>query len=378
MSHTPDPSTDRSTDGSADSNGTASVESGPIDPRPASGDEAQNRRHAERREGERRRIERAARQGALGLLFGILGCVVAAVLAWRQVGVERELARDRGSVRVAARDLELIRAQLRDLEKRAADNATALGRLAPLPGAVDSARAQLEGIEARLSAPQRAVARVEAAHLVEFAIHRLQLERDVGGATQLFEAADARLAMANDPALTSARAQLQRDLGLLRGATRTDVRAIAGRLARIEDAADTLPMLGAIRNQYTRPDQPRSDEPGFARAWERFSTTLSELVAVRRVSDAAVELVSLEEIGVRRHHLETLLFSARLAALRGDGDEYATTLRTAAEWVERYFDVRDARVKEVATELVELERVPVAAPVPDVSASLRLLRGGAS
>jgi uroporphyrin-3 C-methyltransferase len=340
--------------------------------------ESHDRRHTERREGERRRVERAARQGALGLLFGILGFVVAAVLAWRQIGLERELARDRGSDELASRDLELVRAQLRDLEKRAADNAEALGRLAPLPGAVDSARAELEGIQSRLAAPQRAVARVEAAHLVEFAIHRLQLERDVAGATQLFEAAEQRLAAANDPALAPARAQILRDLGALKGATRTDVRAIAGRLARVEDLADTLPMLGAIHGQYVAPDQARTPEPGFARAWQQLTTSLRDLVAVRRVSDAAIELVSLEEIGVRRHHLETLLFSARLAALRGDADEYGTTLRTASEWLERYFDVRDARVREAATELADLERLQVAAPVPDVSASLRMLRGGTS
>lgn len=340
--------------------------------------ESRDRRFTERREGERRRIERAARQGALGLLFGLLGFALAAVLAWRQIVVERDLARERGSSALASRDLELIRAQLRDLEKRAAENAEALGRLAPLPGAVESARVQLEGIESRLSAPQRAVARVEAAHLVEFALHRLQLERDVAGATQLFEAADARLAAANDPALAPARAQLLRDLGALKGATRTDVRAIAGRLARLEDLTDTLPMLGAIQSQYVPPGEARTPEPGLARAWQQLTTSLRDLVAVRRVSEAAIELVSLEEIGVRRQHLETLLFSARLAALRGDATEYETALRTASEWLERYFDVRDERVRNAATELADLERLPVAAPVPDVSASLRLLRGGTS
>lgn len=356
MSDTPDPSTDS----------TAASQS--VD--------SSDRRRTERRDGERRRIDRAARQGALGLLFGILGFGVAGVLAWRQVSTERELARDRGSVQLASRDLELIRAQLRDLEKRAAESAEALGRLAPLPAAVDTTRGQIEDIQARLAAPQRAVARVEAAHLVEFALHRLQLERDVAGAAQLFEAADARLAAVSDPALAPARAQLQRDLTALRGATPIDVRGIAGRLARLEDQADALPMLGAIQSQYVPPDQGRTREPGVARAWQQFTTSLRDLVAVRRVSEAAVELVSLEEIGVRRHHLETLLFSARLAALRADAEEYSTTLRTAREWLARYFDARDSRVTAAAAELESLERVPVAAPVPDVSASLRTLRAG--
>lgn len=335
------------------------------------------RRGAERRESDRRRVERAVWQGALGLLVGILALIAALLLGWRQISLERALERERGMGQVTARDLELIRAQLHELDARAADARRTLEKLAPLPAQVDSTGARLASIEARIDAPQRAVARVEAAHLVELALFRLRSERDVAGATALFEAADARLAAPGDPALFRVRAQLARDLATLRGAPAPDVRGIVGRLSRIEERIDALAMLGTIKNEYVPPGERPAPGPGAARAWQQFSTALRDLVSVRRVSDAAVELVSIEEIGVRRHHLETLVYAARLAALRGDQDEYAGGLHEARGWLERYFDARDPAVRAVGDELAALEALPVATALPDVEGSLRALRAGA-
>ena len=95
---------------------------------------------------------------------------------------------------------------------------------------------------------------------------------------------------------------------------------------------------------------------------------------MRRVSDAAVRLVSMEEIGVRRHHLETLLFAARLAALRGDDTDYAANIAAARDWLERFYDIHDPKGQSVAAELAELAKSHVSPDLPDVSGSLKLLR----
>ena len=87
------------------------------------------------------------------------------------------------------------------------------------------------------------------------------------------------------------------------------------------------------------------------------------------------ELVSREESDVRRHHLEALMFAARLAALRGDEAGYQLGLHTARDWLARFFDMQDARVAALAGELKELEDSRIAPPLPDVSGSLRMLRG---
>ncbi|MCZ8130137.1 MAG: uroporphyrinogen-III C-methyltransferase [Steroidobacteraceae bacterium] len=334
-------------------------------------------RPADRALGDRQRLARVAWQSALALLAGIVAVVLVAMLAWRQIALERALERERGAGLVAARDLESLRAQLAALEQREAANAAALQRLASVPAQVESARADLDGLRLRLESPDRAIARVEAAQLVELAVRRLELDRDAPGAAALFEAADARLAMTGDPALFRARAQLARDLAQLRAVPTIDARALAARLARAGEDARRLPMLGAIRTEFGAADEPPGTEPGVARAWRRFTTSLQDLVSVRRVSEASIQLVSMEEQGVRRQHLETLLFAARLAAWRGDAPAYAQGLREARDWVDRHYDARDPGVQALARELASLATASVDAELPDVSASLRLLRAGA-
>ncbi|MBS0375912.1 MAG: uroporphyrinogen-III C-methyltransferase [Proteobacteria bacterium] len=335
------------------------------------------RRHAERRRGEQRRLERALWQGALGLLLGLVAIAAAIVVGFRLLAFERSLEAERTIAQLAGRDHEVQQAALAGLAARAQATDASLARLEALAPRLEALDGRMAQIEARIEAPQRAVARSEAAALVDLGLERLTLAHDVRGATSLYEAAAARLAGASDPGTLHIRAQLERDLAALRAVAAPDVAAIGARLAAAEAAARNLPMLGAIQGQYAPPGAAPAPPPGLGRAWWRFTTALSDLVSVRRVSDASVRLVSMEEIGVRRHHLETLLFAARFAALRGDEAEYAATVGAARDWLGRFFDGRDGTVRAVDAELGALAGSRVAVELPEVTGSQRLLRGKA-
>jgi uncharacterized protein HemX len=336
----------------------------------------EDQRHAERRRGEQRRIARAVWQGATALLLALLALATVAVLGWRLLTIERALERDRSAGALAGRDLDTLRTALARLEADAAAARSGLNQLESVPHRVDALGERVGSIEQRIEAPQRAVARVEATHLVELAGHRLVLERDVGGAVRLFEAATARLAGLSDPSTLAIRAQLARDTVALRSVPEPDVDVIGARLAAAGTAVRDLPMLGMIKDQYVPPGEQPTPAPGLARAWQQLRI-LGDLITVRRVSDAAVQLVSMEEIGVRRHHLETLLFAARLAALRGDDTDYAANLAGARDWLERFFDVHAPKGQAVDAELAALARSRVSPDIPDVSGSLKLLRRAA-
>jgi uroporphyrin-3 C-methyltransferase len=344
---------------------------------PSATDAVADRRQAERRRGEQRRLERALWQGAVGLLFGLVAIAIALIAGWRVLALERSLEADRSAGRLASRNLELLGSALAKLEARTAAADDALGRLEPLPARLEALDGRVARIETRVEAPQRAVARVEAAHLVELAGHRLALERDVRGAITLFEAAEARLADSGDPAALRARAQLAHDLAALRAVTAPDVAAIGARLAAAEAKVRDLPMLGAIKNRFVAPGSAPPPPPGLARAWWQLTTVFQDLISVRRISDATVRLVSMEEMGVRRHHLETLLFAARLAALRADESDYGANLAAARDWLGRFFDATDPATRGVDEELAALAGSRVSPDLPDVSGSLRLLRGKA-
>lgn len=340
---------------------------------PSPRDLPEDQRFVDRRRGEQRRVARALWQGAVALLLALLAVIVTVFIAWRVVRLENALERDRSADRLAGKDLELIRSSIAKLEREGEATHATLEPLEPLPSRLERTEERLASIEGRIEAPQRVVARVEAAHLVELAQHRLTLERDVAGAAQLFAAANERLSSINDPTTLSIRSQLERDLARLRAVPEPDVGAVGARLAAVGTAVRDLPMLGMIKDQYVPPGDEPTPGPGLARAWQQLRI-LGDLVTVRRVSDAAVQLVSMEEIGVRRHHLETLLFAARLAALRGDDADYAATLGDARNWLGRYFDPHDARVQAANTELTALASSRVSPDIPDVSGSLKLLR----
>ncbi|HXQ32021.1 MAG TPA: uroporphyrinogen-III C-methyltransferase [Steroidobacteraceae bacterium] len=340
----------------------------------AAAGEIDDRRSAERRRGEQRRVQRALWQGALGLLLGVIAIALAALAVWRIVGIERALERNRSADQLANRDLDVIRTGIAKLEAQATANSATLGRLEPLPHQLELLGLRVGTIEDRIEAPQRAVARVEAAYLVELADRRLALERDVAGAVRLYEAAAARLASLTDATSLRIRAQLERDLALLRSVPEPDVSQIGARLAAAGAVVRELPMLGMIKSQYAPPGEPAAPTPGLARAWQQFTTSLHELVTIRRVSDATVELVSMEEIGVRRDHLETLLFAARLAALRGDDADYAASVAAARDWLARFFDLHDPHGSALEAELAALAGSRVSPEIPDVSGSLKLLR----
>jgi uroporphyrin-3 C-methyltransferase len=334
-------------------------------------DDSSDDRQRERRRGELRRVERALRHGAVALLVAILALGAGLTALWRSIDAERTLETRLGAA-LEGRDRAIADAAVARTRDPSAAAAASLEPLVTRLGGLDG---RLDRVEARLDAPERAVARAETAHLVDLASRRLALEHDIAGAVTLFAAAEARLAAQADPAALRIRAQLARDLAALRAAQAPDLHAIAARLGVAEAAVRELPMLGAIHDAYVAPGGEPSAASGAARAWRQFTTSLADLVSVRRVSDASVRLVSVEEIGVRRRHLQTLLFAARLAALRADAAEFAADIREARDWVGRYFDASDARTRALAAELDALGTERVAAEIPDVSGSLRLLRG---
>ena len=344
-------------------------------PAPAAPPDADERRRADRQRGDQRRAERALRQAALALLLALAACVAATFAGWRVLALERALARDREAARLALSDLATIRGRLGQIETRAAAEAAALDALAPLPSQLAALGERFASVEARIAAPQRSVARVEAAELVELAGDRLAFEHDVAGAIALYTAAATRLGAVNDPSLEAVRAQLERELQMLRELPTPDVAAIGRRLTAAGAEVEQLPMLGMIQNQYLPPGTVASPEPGLRRAWQNFTISLKDLISIRRVSDASVELASMEEIGVRRQHLQTLLLIARLAAFRGDAAEYAISVGAARDWLERFYDSHDARVRRLTAELGELAGATVSPPLPKLGTTLRMLRG---
>ncbi|HJS21525.1 MAG TPA: uroporphyrinogen-III C-methyltransferase [Steroidobacteraceae bacterium] len=346
-------------------------------PAPAAGEPARpvdtERRQAERRTEDRRKTERASVRALLAVLFAAVAVLFAALGWWQQSEVRRGLDAVRAEQQKLTDSSAQLRVQIGELTARSRSDEGRLNELGGLSQQVTELARTLEELRARTEAGERAWVVAEARYLMEIANRRLTLERDDASALAALLAADARLQSLRDPALNGVRRALAQEIQTLRATPHPDIAGIVARLASGEELAARLPVLGAIAEHY-RPDEPTSGTtPGFARAWQIVKSSFVGMVSIRRIGEDAVELVSLEEQGLRRHHLQLLLYGARMAALRGDAADYRANVGAARRWLEEMFDLRDVSVASLQKDLQMLEQLNIAPALPDISRSLQLL-----
>jgi uroporphyrin-III C-methyltransferase len=307
------------------------------------------------------------------LLIAIAGVVVAGYALWRN-----DNTRDReDDTRERVQQLETANASLRAQLTAAADADAKLRvelqkqwqQLGELPQRVRDLAASYEDLRARTERPQRAWSRAEALYLVELAQRRLSFDRDTATAIAALESADARLASLRDMSLAAIRERIAKDLQALRAVPEPDRTGIMARLAGIESQITRLPVKGVLIGQRTAPSATESDSI-FGRAWNALARAFGTLFVVRRVHDGSI--VSLEEQSLRRQYLSLLAFSARHAVLRSDREAFAAALGGMRNWIAQYFTESPAATA-ILQELVVMQKIDVAPPLPDISAAALLL-----
>jgi len=324
---------------------------------------------------------RAGGSGASPMLvaFAVLALLLAIYAHWRVGQFDDRIDRVRRQV-VELRALQdRLTGQISTLTARLETSQQAmrseLRGLQELPAQLAMLGRGVEELRSRTEAPQRAWARAEALYLLDLAERQLYLDRDVGTAIAAMEAADARLASFSDPAMAEVRRLLAQDLAALRAVPLPDLAAVLARIARLEDAVPTLPVLGVPVTRESRGSAEPQPTGAFGRALRRVAEALSSLVSLKRVDPATSRLVTQEEQSLRRQHLELLLFAARVSAMQPDGAAYAQSLAAAGTWLTQFFDPSSPEVKAARAEIEALRSANVEPPRPKIGAAARQLQG---
>jgi len=261
-----------------------------------------------------------------------------------------------------------------DLESSRANWRSELRGLREVPAQVDELGRSVEELRTRTESPQRAWVRADALYLLELAERRLELEGDVQTAIVAAESADARLATLDDPGLREVRAKLGAEIAALRAVPLPNLADVMSRIDRLEDAVPGLPVIGMPVSEVRRARREPAAESTLQRAWRRVGQAARDLVTLRRIEPATARLVTQEEDLLRRQHLELLLFSARVAAMRPDGAAFGQSLRAAGAWIEQYFDAAHPEVAAAQAEVAALGEVNIDPDLPRVGEARRLLQ----
>jgi uncharacterized protein HemX len=330
-----------------------------------------------------RGVGRAVLSSSVALLFAFIAIMVAGMLWWQY----RQFYVSLDQTDAAAADaLTRVRAEQRALQDGLQDvnddvdtlrqlNSSLGDRLDVLPGRFAALEERLDAVQGGSFDARGNLLRSEAEYYLTVANSELTLTGDFETAVTALELADSRLAEIASPELAPVRDAIAGELLALRSLRLPDIEGIVFGLGRLAGRADELPL---------RPDLPLrvasetaeelEAEPGFGRLWLSIKRTLLDLVRVERRDEPVPQSLSAAERVLSRRQLEVELELARIAALRGDEQAFASGLEMAIVILQRDFDASAADVEGALALLRELRSFDIDPQRPDIGGSLNLLR----
>jgi uroporphyrin-3 C-methyltransferase len=216
----------------------------------------------------------------------------------------------------------------------------------------------------------------EAEYLVLAASQRLALEGDVRTAVAALRAADERLRSAEHPDLIPVRNQLIKDITALEGVTLPDVEGIALYLASAIDTVDDLPTK-PIADEIQTFSESQATEFSSEEPFEILRAMWRDLIGLVEVKDEQLPDSVLFDPELRyflQQNLKLELASARLSVLRVDTGNLNASAGLIRKLLVTYYDVDDPRVESMIKRLDEIARVELQPGLPNISASLDMLR----
>jgi uncharacterized protein HemX len=273
----------------------------------------------------------------------------------------QELRRAVERMETAARETNELRAQVRELadhnasvDRTLAETRAALNQVAQSNGNVDLALAEVE-------------------YLLILAEQRLTLMQDVETAKAALKAVDQRLAGLHAPGLDAVRGQVDADLLRLERVPGIDYSRWIEELGEMTAGAESLPLRTEAQ---TVAEAATAEAAPPTQGWRRFFHAiwqeLRDTVVITRTASGLAPLPA------EQHYLVPNLLlrieTARLALLRRDTRALHDAAASAADWLRRWFDGGDPRVRNALDRLQVLAALDPAASLPDITSSLETLR----
>lgn len=210
-------------------------------------------------------------------------------------------------------------------------------------------------------------------YLLTIALHRLQLASDPDGALLALQTADKRLQNFNKPNLFPIRKQLLEDIQHLRELERPDIIGLAVRLAQYAAQVDSLPLLQGTRQTYT--PSPKETMFDDEQSWQELVwNELKQLIVIRYNKEVETGFLTPGQRAFVTQILHLKFENARFFLLRHDTENFAASILTVRDWLTRYYDNNNNKVKALQNDLAQMQDIVLEPTLPDISGSLKLLQ----
>ncbi|MGB9429258.1 MAG: uroporphyrinogen-III C-methyltransferase [Gammaproteobacteria bacterium] len=243
---------------------------------------------------------------------------------------------------------------------------------------LDSMQAALTDLRRRSEQGRDAWIKAEAASLLLAANDQIQLDFNPQLALKALAAADQRLKLLSDPRLIPVRQQIAKDEAALRAVPQADVTGMAATLASLSESAGNFPLKRVAPDRYVPNTRATVTDEASLTLWQRFKAGLGRLVndifTVHHRDAPIAPLLTPQQDYFLRQNLQLRLDAARAALLERDNASFQSSVKLARAWLETYFNAGDNSVKAAIGQLAQMQQQKINPPLPDISASLTLLR----
>lgn len=282
---------------------------------------------------------------------------------------QQEVARRLSEVEAANKTNQMLVAQNQELVRELGGK---LSLVESKYAETQNQRTALETLYQEMSSSRDQTALAEVEQMLLIAGQQLQLSANVKAALIAMQQADSRL---QRPAFASLKKRIGIDIDKLRALPNIDVAAINLRLDGVIAAVDSLPLAQDSRIQ---PPKPVALAEPPAGAWKRFWGEVWQetkgLVRIENTERQEMPLLAPSQTFFLRENLKLRLLSARMALVTRDEVSFRRDLKTAQEWLKRYFDIKSADGSQALSALQKLASSNIVIDLPDLSGSLEAVR----
>jgi len=265
---------------------------------------------------------------------------------------------------------------------------------------IDELSAQLDKTAQQLLADQ-ATSRTdwllaEAEYLLRLANQRVLLEKDVESALAILIAADEALKETDEVAVIPIRKTIASEMLALKSLGEVDVtgaylklEALAQQVASMDEslmlkesplAKQTMEsgeglVINPDAEQADTDTQEQAEQPWYTKALSTAQDTLNRFVIVRNLDEPIAPLLAPEQTHYLRQNLRLMIEQAELALLEQNQAIFSNSLEKAEKWIRSYFVADSSQTKALLDSIESLKAISVDPELPDISASLRQLKG---
>ena len=215
----------------------------------------------------------------------------------------------------------------------------------------------------------------EAEYLMRIANHRLTFNQDSNTAAAALQQADEKLRDSGDLGLIGVRDKLAAEINQLKAFEPVDIAGMAASLQSLSQQVEQLKLKG-ITLTHGETGETAADEPMgrnldslLSDSWRGFR----ELMVIRKHDQPVSAMLPPSQQYFLYQNLRLQLESARLALLRQENILFKSSLDTAIEWLNSFFDGEDNATSQMLATLTQLKNTELDPALPNISASLNLL-----